>query len=639
MDFLGQVLINGFFISGLYALIALGVTLIFGILRIGDLAQGALYAVASYLILLGTQSLGLSYFFVAPLAMLIVALLSALNSRFIYRPLRRMGLGPTFMGAIGLLVIIQNLLALGFTWEPQALPSPWGPALVRIGAAVLPPQKLAVVLLAALGSIGLWLFLRHTYPGKALRALAQNWEAARLMGINAEATSALAFGIAGTFSGAAGVLMATVWPITPYGGALLVLKAFAIAIIAGGRVRGALLGALVVGISESLVQGYWAAQLSDLVPFVLLALTLLLRPQSLGPDEGDQEKTPHQTGSPPRFYRLPWARYLSLGVVLIAALLSPLLANTLWLHLLILMGIAILLVSGLDLLTGYAGIPSLAQAGLWGIGAYTSALLAMRLGWIFPATLLAAMLLTMMAALIVGVLGLRLKGRWTSFTFIIGVVITLLLGSSAGLTEGTRGLIGVPPLKVALPNGGMLALNPIRDKLSYLYLVMTFVLLALWLKSRIIHSRMGQALRAIREDEVLARTVGVPTERYKLLVFLVSAGFAGVAGSLYAHYLLYLNPDLFTFTQSFNLFVMNLVGGTGTLLGPILGPTALTLFSEFTRPINGAIGEITFGLLLIVALIYLPDGLAGGFWRALKRLAQFRAGRAESVSNVEKVVE
>jgi branched-chain amino acid transport system permease protein len=623
MEYLGQVLINGLFISGLYALIALGVTLIFGILRIGDLAQGALYAVAGYLTFLGTQPLGLSYFIVAPLAVLAVALLSTLNSCFIYRPLQRLGIGPTFMGALGLLIIIENLLAIGFTWEPQALASPWEQTSIRIGGTVLPPQKLIVVLLALLGSIGLWLFLRHTYPGKALRALAQNWEAARLVGINVESITALAFGLAGAFSGATGVLMATVWPITPYGGALLVLKAFAIAIIARGRVRGAVLGALLVGMSESLVQGYWAAQLSDLVPFVLLALALLLRPQSLGPDEAEEEKTTHRTGSTPPFFNLPWARALSLGLVLCVGLLSPWIANSLWLHLLIVMGIAILLVSGLDLLTGYTGIPSLAQAGLWGIGAYASALLAMRLSWTFPATLLAAALLTLVAALIIGVLGLRLKGHWTSFTFIIGVAITLLLGSSfAGLTEGTRGLIGIPPLKLALPGTGTLTLNPIRDKFSYLYLVLAFVILALWFKSRIVRSRMGQALLAIREDEVLARTVGVPTERYKLLVFLVSAGFTGIAGALYAHYLIYLNPDLFTFTQSFNLFVMNLVGGAGTLFGPVLGPGALTLFSELTRPINGAIAEITFGLLLILALIHLPDGLAGGLARVYKRLTR-----------------
>lgn len=639
MDFLGQVLINGLFISGLYALMALGVTLIFGILRIGDLAQGALYAVSGYLLFIGTELIGLNFFIVAPLAVLIVIALSVLNGQLVYRPLQRLGIGPTFMGAIGLLIIIQNLLALGFTWEPQALASPWGSRLVRIGGAVLPLEKVVIVALAVLGSIGLWIFLRHTYPGKALRALAQNWEAAQLLGIDAQATSALAFGIAGALSGAAGLLMATVWPITPYGGALLVLKAFAIGIIAGGRVGGALLGALLVGMSESLVQGYWAAQLSDLVPFALLALALLLRPQSLGPDEGDQERAPHQTRSLPSSFSQSWVRYLPWGLGLGAVLLAPMLANTLWLHLLILTGIAVLLVSGLDLLAGYTGIPSLTQAGLWGIGAYASALLALRLGWTFPATLLAAMLLTMTAAFIIGNLGLRLQGRWTSFTFIIGVVITLLLGSLAGLTEGTRGLVGIPPINLALPRGATLTLNPFRDKLNYLYLVMTFVILALWLKSRIVHSRMGQALLAIREDEVLARTVGVPTESYKLLVFIVSAAFAGIAGSLYAHYLVYLNPDLFTFTQSFNLFVMNLVGGAGTLVGPILGPAALTLFSEFTRPINGAIAEITFGLLLIVTLIYLPDGLAGGFWRAARRLTQHNVKGTGSAPHAEKVVE
>jgi branched-chain amino acid transport system permease protein len=297
---------------------------------------------------------------------------------------------------------------------------------------------------------------------------------------------------------------------------------------------------------------------------------------------------------------------------LLLALSIPLwLNNAFWLHLLILGGIFIILVCGLDLLTGYAGIPSLTQAGLWAIGAYTSALLAMRWDWAFPATLIGALVITLFAAWLIGLLGLRLRQRWTSFTFIIGVVLTLLLESLTLLTGGAHGLVGVPAFEASLPGLEQIKLNPFRDKAGYFYLVLAFVALTLWLKQRIVHSRMGMALVAVREDEDLARSVGVKADRYKLSAFLISAAFAALAGSLYAHYVGYLHPHLFTFTQSFNLLVMNMVGGTATMLGTVLGPLAVLLFGELTHPLHATLAEMVFSLLLLLVLLYLPNGIAG----------------------------
>jgi branched-chain amino acid transport system permease protein len=613
MEFLGQVFLNGLFTSCLYALLALGTTLLFGVLRIGDLAQGALYAVAGYLVFFATKFWGLDFFLAAGLALLLVILLSILNGHFIYRRLQKLGIGQTFLGAVGLLIIIQNTLVLGFTWEPQALHAPWENILLALLGTNLPIQKILLMGLALFGLIGLWYFLEKTYYGKALRALAQNREAAQCVGVNVTAMTALAFGISGLITGSTGVLMATLWPLTPYGGTLLVLKAFAITIIGMGHVPRLLFTAMAVGFGEVLVQAYWQAAFSDLVPFVLLALLLLWKPHALGPEEDErvQQRAPAAISVNSKWDNK--FRFLLPILILLAALIPLLAPGNFGLHLLILIGINIILVSGLDLLTGYTGIPSLAQAGLFGVGAYASALVALKLGGAFPFTLVTAILTAMGVALLMGYLGLRLQGRWTSFTFIVGIVITLLISALAFLTGGTQGLLAIPPLKIDLPMIGSIVFNPYRDKLAYFYLTLGFVALTLWLKHRLVHSKMGKALVAIREDEVLAQSIGVHITRNKLSAFLVSALFCGIAGSLYAHYLAYLNPDLFTFQHSFYLYVMNLVGGAGTLFGSILGPTALTLFAEFTRPINGSIAAIAFGVALLVSLIYLPRGLAGAF--------------------------
>lgn len=620
MELIGliQYLLNGLFSASVYAMMALGLTLIFGVLRIGDLAQGALYAVGAYAVLVLTADLGLHYFVAVPLAILLTALLSAFNGQFVYRQLESLGVGPTFIGAVALLLIFRNVLALVFSWNPQQIISPFGLGAIQLGVVSIETHKLLVMGLAGMSMLGLWFFLYRGHWGKALRALAQNYEAALTMGIDARWISMVAFALAGAFAGGAGALMAPLWPFDPSSGTLFILKAFAIAVIAQTKMRRVIAVAVLVGVGEVLIQAYWRAEFSDLFPFLLLAVVLVLQPQTLSPEV---EKTPRIQQSHAFSFPPLAAKLIPLAMLMVALLMPLWIQNNFWLHLLILMGIYTILVNGLDLLTGYTGIPSLAQAGLWGVGAYASALLAMRWGWSFPGTLFGAVLVTVAIAWVIGQLGLRLRGRWTSFTFIIGVVLMLLFESFSGLTGGSHGLVGVPPIEISF-GVESIVLNPFRDKVAYFYLVLGMVGITFWLKSRIVHSRMGRALIAIREDEGLAKSVGVRSERYKVRAFLISAAFAGISGSLYAHYAAYLHPQLFTFSQSFNLFVMNMVGGAATLLGAVLGPAALVLFTELTRSIHGSLAEIIFSILLLIVLIYLPDGLIGGLQRLRRHAFQ-----------------
>lgn len=632
MEFLSQIILNALFLSGLYSLIAIAVTLIFGILRIGDFAQGALYAVSAYLVFIGVVYLGLPYLVAGLLAILGVSLLSVIQGHFIYRPLRKIGIGATFLGAVGLLIIIQNILALGFTWDPYALRIPWENDDIQIFGAVLPVQKLLLISATLIALLSVGFFLKRTYAGKALRAISQNCQAAQLFGVNATAITILAFAIAGALSGTAGALMAGIWPITPYAGALLVLKAFAIAIIARGKIFPSILAAMLVGFGESFIQGYWMSQLSDLIPFAMLALVLLMR-RDRAALEDERERLPSLAkGFLTDLNKPVWLKLapaLLAIIVLAMALATPL--SIQWMHLLVLIGIAIILVSGLDLLSGYTGIPSLAQAGLWGIGAYSSALLSIHFELSFLASLVGAVAITVAAAYFIGLVGLRLHSHWTSFTFLIGVVITLLIASFPSLTGGNQGLVRIPPIEFSLPWLGEISLSPLHNKVGYVYIVFAFVFFALLIKSRIANSLFGRALLAIREDESLALAVGIPATQYKLIVFLISAAFAGVAGSIFAHYYGYLNPDLFTFVQSFNLFVMNLVGGATSLLGPVIGPSVLTLFDEFTQHLNGTLAEIVYGALLIFSLLYLP----GGFASLVNRLSSFVRNRIQRTDGMK----
>lgn len=301
------------------------------------------------------------------------------------------------------------------------------------------------------------------------------------------------------------------------------------------------------------------------------------------------------------------------ALALVVALVAPvLLRSPSHQNLLVLTGINVILVASLDMLIGLSGLISLGHAAFWGIGAYTSALLVMRAGVPFLAALPAAGLAAAAAGLVIGYPSLRLRGHYfVLVTFIFGIIVTLLLTSLVDLTRGPMGLPGIPFATLPRVGGGQVVLNTFQDKVRYYYLVLGMALLTLWVRSRLMRSRMGRALVAVREDEDLGQTLGVDTHRYKVGVFVLSTAQAGLAGSLYAHYTTFLAPEIFDYVTSFDLFVMNLVGGAGTPAGPVLGPVLLTAVRDALRSANPVLGAVLFGAFLILSIRFLPRGVVG----------------------------
>ena len=279
--------------------------------------------------------------------------------------------------------------------------------------------------------------------------------------------------------------------------------------------------------------------------------------------------------------------------------------------LLVLIAINVILVASLDLLMGSTGLLSLGHAGFMGIGAYASALLVIHYRVPFLIALPAAGGAAALGGLFIGYPSLRLRHHYfVLVTFIFGIILTLLFTSLVGITRGPMGLPGIPFATLPLP-GGPHTFNTFQSKVDYYYLVLGLAVGVLWLRGRLTRGRLGYALAAIREDENLAHAVGVDAHRTKVLIFVISTGLAGIAGSLYAHYTTFLSPEVFTFVDSFNLFVMNMIGGAGTAAGPIVGPILLTVVRDALRNISPVLAEITFGVFLITAIAFLPTGLVG----------------------------
>jgi branched-chain amino acid transport system permease protein len=263
---------------------------------------------------------------------------------------------------------------------------------------------------------------------------------------------------------------------------------------------------------------------------------------------------------------------------------------------------------------GFAGLVSIGHAGFAAIGAYVCTLLMVH----FDVPYLLALPLGAIAAAIsgvaIGVPALRLSPLYIAMvTFGFGQAVNYLVVNWIELTRGPNGM--------TVPEIFMFGV-PISPQGIFVMVVVVFALL-LWLSWNIRRTRMGRAFMAVRDSTIAAQSMGIPVAYYKTVAFAISAFYGGMAGGLYAAVAAFINPDAFTFGASIMYVTMNVVGGLGTLSGPLLGALVLTLLTELLRPF-AEYKEFLTGIVLLLFLVLMPSGLIGLGRRALDWLRQFR---------------
>ncbi|MFW5823779.1 MAG: branched-chain amino acid ABC transporter permease [Marinobacter sp.] len=290
-------------------------------------------------------------------------------------------------------------------------------------------------------------------------------------------------------------------------------------------------------------------------------------------------------------------------------------------------------VVGLNLLVGYAGQISLGHAGFYGLGAYFSAVTTAHYGWPPMLALVAGAALVGLIAFIVGRPILRLKGHYLSMaTLAVGFIIAIIISNEGGLTGGPDGM-SVPSLTIfgwELSTYGMYSLLglEIPGHVAWYLVAGVVLLVAVILAQNLIDSPIGRALRSIHGSEIAARTVGVDTARYKSLVFVISAVYASVMGSLFAHFSGFITPAIASFDHSIVLVTMVVLGGMASPMGVILGAIALKLLPQLLSGFHEYETAI-FGLILMATMIFMPKGFyptVSAFVRS--RLARSSGGEA-----------
>jgi len=309
-----------------------------------------------------------------------------------------------------------------------------------------------------------------------------------------------------------------------------------------------------------------------------------------------------------------WALLLALLVILFTA---PLYWGNYWLGVANLIGITIIAAIGLNILTGYCGQLSIGHAGFIAVGAYTAAVLTNRLELPFLVGLISAGLTAGLIGLIFGIPSVRVKGFYLAITTIAAqFIIIWVINHWSSVTGGFTG-ISVPLASI----GGFV----FKSEASQFYLIITITIICIFFAKNLVRTRVGRAFIAIRDNDLAAEVMGINLFRYKLLAFFIGCFLAGIAGSLLAHWIGFMNAEQFSLTESILYIGMIIIGGLGTTIGPILGAVFIRLLqqvltvqvvpfleSTVALPAGFASGvtPMLFGLAIVLFLVLEPRGLA-----------------------------
>lgn len=307
----------------------------------------------------------------------------------------------------------------------------------------------------------------------------------------------------------------------------------------------------------------------------------------------------------------------AMKVVLLAfALIFPLIAGSEYqIYVMALAFIWAIAVYGLNIITGFCGQLNLAHGGFFAIGAYVVAILTVDHGWAFWPAFIASGVFSAVFGFLVGIVSLRLKEHYFAiFTLCVGFIIYLLLDKWEALTHGSLGIINIAP-----PEG--FGLVDFTRTIPFYYLVLFFLVLAIVLVSRISSSLVGRTFLAIRISDDLAQSLGINLMRNKVLAFVLSTVYAGLAGGLYAGVVRFIGPAEAEVVHTFDIITYLLVGGIGTLMGPLVGTMMITWLTQAVQSFE-EYRMIVFGPLLVLLVIFMPKGVVGTFltWRG-RRLA------------------
>ena len=616
-------LINGVF----YAMMSLGVAIIFGMLRIGNFVHGAQYMLGAfgawYLFNLpelfpgwGLPALG--YWWALVLVPIGVGLIGALMERVFIRRVYDLEHAYGLLLTVGLAMVIEGLFNVvhGAGGQPYGVPEALRGG-VNLGFMFLPIYRLWVIVAGIAVCMLTWYMIERTKLGAYLRAATENPDLVRAFGINVPRMLMLTYAFGVGLAGFAGVMAAPIYQVSPQMGQAVIITIFAVVVIGGmGSISGAIITGLMLGMIEGLTKVFWP-QASTTVIFVVMALVLVFRPAGLFGKETvahhPADISAARPGSILENGKLWLGVFAAVGVVL-PFLVYPVFAMK--------MLCLALFASAYNIVFGYVGLLAFGHAAFYGSAAYVTAHAAAVWGLSPELAIVAGVAAATTLGAVFGWLAIRRQGLYFAMITLALAQLVYFYAVQASWTHGEDGIQSVP-------RGTLFGVVDLGEPLNMYFFVLAVFLAGFAAVYRIVRSPFGQVLKSIRENEDRAVSLGYSTDRHKLIAFTLSAMLAGLAGGTKALVFQIASlADLF-FMTSADALLMTLIGGVGTLLGPVVGAVIVVTIQTQLASL-GAWVIVVQGSAFVLCVLFLRKGVVGTFEDYLARRAerQRRAGPA-----------
>jgi ABC-type branched-subunit amino acid transport system permease subunit len=607
--------------SGLF-FVAAGLSLIFGVTRIVNIAHGSLYMIGTYIAYTFSTRIGGAFGFwggIVATALLVGALgalIEVVLLRRIYRAPELFQLLATFA-----LVLVINDATL-WLWGPEDLLGPRAPGLT--GAVGLLGRQLPTydIFLIFIGPFVLWMLhlaLARTRFGRLMRAATQDREMVGALGVNQAGLFTAVFALGALLAGLGGALQIAREPATLATDLIVIGDAFVVVVVGGmGSINGAYLAAVVIAEVKAICIGLGVVDFGGLsvnfskmtlvAEFLVMAIVLIARPYGLLGREQAAVRSVSEPDLPIRPATTA-GKIAGLAVLVVLACL-PLLARnspyTLVLGIDVL--IAILFATSLHFIMGPGGMHSFGHAAYFGLGAYGTALLVKWFAAPMFLALAAAPVLALIGALLFGWFAVRLSGVYLAMlTLAFAQIVWAAVFQWEGLTGGSNGILGIWPA------------TPFDTRGSYYFLTLALAAIGVLLLRRFLFAPFGYAMRAGRDSPLRAEAIGLDVKRVHWLAFAIAGTVCGIAGGLFAFAKGSISPETIGVDRSIDGLVMVLLGGLQTLTGPIVGASVYAVLqdtimrsTEYWRALLGAI-------ILLLVLVF-PSGIVGGFSKLVSRM-------------------
>ena len=631
---LGQLmlgLINGAF----YATLSLGLAVIFGLLNIINFAHGALYTAGAFVAWMLLNYLGINYWGALLLVPIVVGLLGMLLEWLLLRRTYRMDHLYGLLLTFGLALVIEGAFRqmYGVSGLPYSIPQALSGG-INLGFMYLPFYRAWVIVASLLVCLGVWLLIERTRLGANLRAATENPAMVKAFGINVPVLIRLTYGLGVALAAFAGVLAAPIYQVNPLMGSNLIVVVFAVVVIGGmGSIMGAIVAGFGLGIVEGLTKVFYP-EASNFIIFVIMAIVLLLKPAGLfgRPLQVQNSMAAEALRKPVALS--PALRWFGGGLLILLALLGPLFLYPTFLMKVLCFA---LYAAAFNLLVGYAGLLSFGHAAFFGTAAYATGLAMKHWGLSPELGLLAGTAVSALIGLVFGALAIRRQGIYFAMITLALSQVIYFIAVRAAFTGGEDGL-------QAVPRGYLFGFIDLSNTWAMYAFVLTVVVLAFGLIARIVASPYGEILRAIRDNEQRAISLGYSAYRIKLLAFTLSAALAGLAGSLKVLVFGVASLTDVHWHASGEVVLMTLLGGIGTLSGPLVGAFVFVSLQNFLAPFGSWV-LIIQGLVFVLCVLLFRDGIVGVMSRLLAHtplahtplarsgIARSGTGRAETVSD------